>query len=190
MCPTVEGRKVAAECPPGFRVADHIILWISLIAWIAFFLAGVLVNSEPFRLRVTSLEPPVFPDRLLDGLVVAAVYTLTNVAILCILAAILGTLGRRSQLGVDGKHQSGRDSINPRSSAVLRGFVVYLALISGVLIFGESPAAPTQTQYVRLAGFASLLSFVVNWNPTSFASLLEKISSAMQQKDQPGGKSG
>ena len=58
-------------------------------------------------------------------------------------------------------------------SAILRGFFVYLFLMSGLLLLDHTPfsnAGPSQ--YIRLAGFLSLFSFVVSYHPTLFGALI------------------
>jgi hypothetical protein len=159
---------------PGLLPGDYFLLWGGLVVWTGSFLAGILINSAPYRESISSLSGPL-SALLRDALVVATTYTYTNVAILCLLAGLLGTLARRSQLGTDEQRLSGPDTINPRSSAVLRGFLVYLALIAGVLILGDDPAQPTQKGYVRLAGLISLLSFTVNARPAVFGKLLHRV---------------
>jgi hypothetical protein len=170
----------------GLRPLDHVLLYVTLVVWVVVFLLGILIDSSPYRAKLITIQGPA-SEYLVSGLVVALTYTLTNVAILCVLAGVLGTLGRRSQLGADRQGVVHRDTVNPRSSAVLRGFLVYLALISGVLILGDDPAQPTQKQYVRLAGFVSLFSFVVNFNPALFGGLLRRLGEQIDKRDESPG---
>ena len=95
---------------------------------------------------------------------------------------VLGALAARASLGTDGEGESGQDTTSPRNSALLRGFMVYLALIAGVLMFGDDPAAPTQKQYVRLAGFMSLVAFVINYRPSLFGKLLQRAGATLEGK--------
>ena len=161
--------------PAGLGVRDQILLYLALVFWVVVFIAGILVNSAPFRTELAAPLSLDFPGLVSNTVMVILTYTLTNVAILCILAGLLGTFGRRSQLGADSQKIFEKDTINPRSSAILRGFLVYLALIAGVLILGDDPAEPTQKQYIRLAGFISLLSFVVNAKPSLFGQFLRRM---------------
>ncbi len=157
--------------PPGLKLGDFGLLYLALGLWVVIFVAGTLINSLPYRANVAALEGDLLQIAL-NGVIVIATFTYTNVAILCVLAGLLGTLGRQSQLGADAQREEDIDTVNPRSSAVLRGFLVYLGLIAGVLVFVDNPIAPTQTQYIRLAGLISLLSFVVNARPSMFGKLL------------------
>jgi hypothetical protein len=167
----------------ALRVGDVLLLWLGLGLWIATFLLGTLVDSAPYRARLATLEGGL-QELLVNGAAVVVSYTLTNVAILCILAGLLGTLGAKARLGSDSDQEDGADTTSPRNSAALRGFLVYLCLIAGVLILCDDPAAPTQKQYVRLAGIISLAGFVVNYRPALFGRLLQKAGGLLE-----GGKS-
>ncbi len=173
---------------PGLSIFDMVLLWLTLILWLALFLIGTLVNSAPYRSLFAAFEGG-FLAAIKNGLLVVLTYTLTNVAFLCVLAGILGTLGAKAILVTEAQKSFDRDTTSPRNSAVLRGFLVYLTLIAGVLILGDNPAEPTQIQYVRLAGFMSLAGFIMNYRPKIFGLLMERAgrliaSSAEGSNDQ------
>ena len=173
----------------GLDYSDMLLLWITLILWLAVFLTGTLVNSEPYRNRFAAFEGGFF-ETLKSGLLVMITYTLTNVAFLCILAGVLGVLGTKAILVSEKQKNdnSNKDTTSPKNSAVLRGFLVYLTLIAGVLILGDDPAKPTQIQYVRLAGLMSLTGFVVNYRPDIFGKLLQRAGNLITESTtrQPG----
>ncbi len=156
---------------------DMLLLWLAFALWLAVLLVGTLVASEPFRMGFADFDRGVAAV-IQDGLLVLITYTFTNVAILCVLAGVLGALGAKAILVSDkqGEKVAVPDTTSPRSSAVLRSFFVYLALIAGVLFLGENPAEPTQNHYVRLAGTISLAAFVVNYRPKIFGRVLERAS--------------
>lgn len=159
---------------------DMLLLWITLALWLAMFLIGTLVNSEPYRNRFAAFQGDVV-ETIMSGLLVIFTYTLTNVAFLCILAGVLGVLGSKAVLTSDtqAEQQANTDITSPKSSAVLRSFVVYLTLIAGVLILSDNPTEPTQIQYVRLAGLMSLVGFIVNYRPTLFGELLQRAGNML-----------
>lgn len=157
----------------GLNSFDIVLLWFTLTLWLAIFLIGTLVSSAPYRSRFAAFEGGVV-EVIKNGLLVVLAYTLTNVAFLCILSGLLGTLGVKAILGTKAQKDSEKDTTSPKNSAVLRGFLVYLTLIAGVLIFGENPAEPTQIQYVKLAGLMSLAGFVMNYKPMIFGRLMER----------------
>jgi len=168
----------------ALTVADMVLLWIGIVVWIITFLFGTLVDSKPYRDSFAVLAGGLL-GTLKSGLVVIGTYTLTNVAILCLVAGVLGALAARASLGADNEGDAAQDTTSPRNSALLRGFMVYLALIAGVLMFGDDPAAPTQKQYVRLAGFMSLIAFVINYRPSLFGKLLQRAGATLEGKREP-----
>ncbi|HVN31605.1 MAG TPA: hypothetical protein VMT45_06425 [Thermoanaerobaculaceae bacterium] len=173
----------------GLRARDVALLWIGLLLWFVLFLIGTLVASAPYRVKFASLEGG--PKAILtNAAVVVLAYTMPNVALLCILASVLGAVGAEAGLGSDAQDSkiSERDVTSPRSSAVLRGFLVYLTMISGVIVFAETPAEPTQAQYVKLAGVMSVVAFLVSYRPALFGRLLERGGKILSgSRDELGG---
>jgi small-conductance mechanosensitive channel len=158
----------------------------TIILWIVIFLAGIVINSAPFRDRMTSKAPNIFVW-FTNWIVVLFVYTPTNVAILSIFAGLLGALGRCATLHVITKREDEEfpeDPINPYLSGVVRGFIVYLLIISGMIIILESPPiSPTgPDQYVRLASVISVASFIVSYNPRYFGKLLHRATESIIKK--------
>lgn len=157
---------------------EFLLVLVGIALWLAVFLLGALVDSAPYRASFAAFGGGL-AGTVKSGALVMLTYTLTNVAILCMLACLLGAAAARARLGSDAEGQV-EDRTAPRSSAVLRGFLVYLSLLAGVLIFGEDPAVATQKQYIRLAGFISLLGFVTNYRPELFARLLRRAGSLVE----------
>ena len=173
-------------------VYEIVLLWLSLVLWLAVFLVGTLVGSAPYRTRFASFEGGVWAT-IGNGLLVVLTYTLTNVGLLCVLAGVLGVLGRKAVLDCDAEpeEQAGQDAEQSKHSAVLRGFLVYLAFIAGVLIIGENPAEQTQAQYVRLAGLISVMGFLVSYQPRIFGRILQRVSGTLAEppaEHRPGTK--
>ena len=165
-------------------VGDMIMLWMGIVVWLVTFLFGPLVDSKPYREAFSVLAGGA-SGTVMNGLIVIGTYTLTNLAILCLVSGLLGALGARASLGTDVEGGNAEDTTSPRNSALLRGFMVYLALIAGVLMFGDDPTSPTQKQYVRLAGFMSLVAFIVNYRPSLFGTLLQRIGTTIEGKKGP-----
>lgn len=166
--------------PHSLGALDYVWLALGLFTWLGVFLAGTLVDSSPYRTQFAAADTE-WGARLTSGLAVGATYTLTNVGVLCLLASVLGSIGARAGLGSDVDVQAELDSTAPRISALLRGFLVYLTLIAGMLVLADSPAAPTQEQYVRLAGVMSLVGFAVNYKPTLFGGLLARFGKLFEK---------
>jgi len=171
----------------ALRVTDIVLMWAGLVLWVGAFLLGTLVNSGPYRDSLAGLQGGL-SGVVRNGMIVVFTYTLTNIAILCVLAGLLGTLGAKARLGTDHEREEDQDSTFPLTSSVLRAFLVYLLVVAGLLILGDDPASPTQRQYVRLAGFISLLGFVVNYRPALFGRLLKRAGALIEDGDK--GKEG
>jgi hypothetical protein len=109
-------------------------------------------------------------------------FTPTNLAFLSCTAGVLGAVGRSLKL-VDSGDRPPSDETHPLLSAVIRGLFVFLVVISGLLALLENPILGTASpgQYVRYAGLISLTSFVVNYDPSVFATLLDQVRERMEK---------
>ena len=95
-----------------------------------------------------------------------------NLAMISSAAGALGSIGNRANLEDDQTSPKSRDDSSPLMSGLLRGLFVYLFFISGLLLFDDKPfSSPGPGQYIRLAGFISLISFLVNYRPHLFATI-------------------
>jgi hypothetical protein len=179
------------ECLSAFLV---------FVAWLGLFAGGVTVDTEPARTvisptAVAKLKVPPATAQSAPGVTaptpsaaatstsartLAAAWTVVllcflpiNLVWLCAASSVLGAFGNRANLTNDRAGRRLRDNSNPYLAAVLRGFFAYLFLISGLLLLDDSPFSnPAPGQYVRLAGFLSLLCFVVSYQPRLFNTLI------------------
>lgn len=202
---------------------------IATALWIAMFTVGLSVPSQPFRDGLYALAggtPPAGAFAIngtLDALyaltVIAFCYTPTNLAMLCCLAALVGSLAfsattapivvppaaaqpvdepsadapAHETLLVSTTNPPASSSpaakpappdavmspipLRPAIAAITSGFFIYLFLISGTLLAVENPfSSTTPDQYLRLAGTASLLAFVVGWKPEVISQLITQVS--------------
>lgn len=154
---------------------------IAIAMWLAVFLPGLTINSKPYR------------DAIMDGSLAFAdtsmaflTYTITNVALLCCFAGIIGSCTKRLlRPDEDEEGTSGPDKrdMNPIFSGVLRGFLIYLLFLAGVYAATPDPfASPTPEQYVRMAGTISGLSFVINYDPALFESVIAAAGPRSREK--------
>jgi hypothetical protein len=114
-------------------------------------------------------------------------FTPTNIAGLSLVAGLLGALGRKATLHAEeedpNENPFPEDPINPYLSGLIRGFFMYLLIISGTVIVLETPfSAPTQEQYIRLAGIISIASFIVSYNPNKFTDFFLRAYEALKKK--------
>lgn len=112
-------------------------------------------------------------------------YMPINLVFLCGVAGVLGAFGNRANLSDDRMPPPSRDNSNPYLSALLRGLFVYLVMISGLLLLDTNPFGnPQPGQYIRLAGFLSIFSFVVSYKPSIFSTLVEWASQRIEEREE------
>jgi hypothetical protein len=170
-----------------------------LVAYLGIFGAGMLLSSEPYRERLSAraaafaVDDAGFagtavpdlvaaPGALIGDFVAALVlFTPINVAFLTLLAGLVGgcashiTFHRARPAAGDDERSLFR-SESPAAS-MLRSFAVYLAYLAAIFVVSDDPfAAPSQAQYVRIAGTLSLLAFVVGYDPTRFTAIFDFAS--------------
>ena len=189
---------------PAAGARSHVALGTMAMAlWLLVFAAGVSVDSTPYRnvlspprsaatADAAAGQPPAPADRAGITLTaklaafagVMAFFTPLNVALLTILAGLVGgcasriTFARAQSDGVQTEPGGAKEAsvifrTEPPSASLLRSFLVYLAFIAGIFITTNDPfGSPTPDQYVRLAGLLSFVSFVVGYDPTRFQEFL------------------
>jgi hypothetical protein len=163
----------------------------SMLSWVALFSAGLLIDSEPYRTALAKKDVTIH-----NLLLAALLYTPTSVALLSMLAGLMGGCSslmydhgdledQIKDARADGNDQMARRltlrlsylSESPFSS-MLRGFLVYLAIISGILLAISDPFKVTSAdQFIRLAGLFSVIAFVMGYDPTRFEDLIDTLSS-------------
>jgi len=176
----------------GLNGYGRLLTGITIIAWIGLFAAGIIVNSEPYRNQITGQGPGAgLENMILVWVIVLLCYTPTNIAALSLASGLMGALGRKATLHCEPEEGEETtfpdDPINPYLSGLIRGFFMYLVIISGTVIVLETPfSAPSQEQYIRLAGIISIASFIISYNPQNFASFFQKAYDAITRKKREG----
>src|SRR5262249_45653628 len=117
-------------------IAYFLMTILAAVAWITLLLAGILVDSQPLRVQLAKLlgDSPLdhlFPTLESLGAVIAT-YTYTNVILLAMLASYLGSVAATVNIGPDSVAPAA-DATYPRTSALLRRFLIALALLPGRL---------------------------------------------------------
>src|SRR5262245_52060500 len=67
--------------------------------WTFLFVFGTLLGTSPYRAKLASLATLSPKEMLLCVTIVFLFYTLSNVAILCCLSAVMGAIGRKARMG-------------------------------------------------------------------------------------------
>jgi hypothetical protein len=165
-----------------------LLLGLGTSAWIALLIAGILVDSQPLRANLSALlgGSPLehWPQTLKTLAAVIATYTYTNVCLLAMAASFLGGLAATVNIGPDSNPEA-TDNTYPRTSSLLRGFLIALALLAGVLLTTDGAFDPSQSQYYKTAGFVSLTAFLASVSPDLMKRLLDQFSSFILQTNRP-----
>jgi hypothetical protein len=141
-----------------------------IVTWLGFFAVGVIFASVTYcnNMNNASLQENVCV-MIGNWVMFLCSYTVTNIGILCCLTACMGEVGRRT--GVDGKSRIRREDPGDYVAAIMRGFLVYLAILAGLVIGNSSFSPHTRDEYVRLASLVSLMGFLAGFNPLLFRRL-------------------
>lgn len=163
----------------------------ALVSWFACFALGSFVSSSSYR------------DRLLGGvgsllefvrvaLIVIMSYTLTNIFFLVSVSSVLGCMLCRWR--VAGRMRTGAArSTDPETfeypavrvylASFLRGFLLYLLAISGLLVLSteQSVEQTTQVQYIRIGGLISAIGFASGYDPNLILKLMGRLTDFVNQ---------
>ena len=157
------------------RYSDITIGVLGLAGWIVLFTAGSLISSEPYRKLLGGSQPLELSTMMQYGAIVFTSYTVTNVAMLCCLASLLGGIYRGATRVEPG-------TVSPSVVGVrllpylIQGFVIFLLIVSGLFLLGDDPFSNlTQSKYIRMAGSASLFSFIAGYKPRVFYKWLQRF---------------
>lgn len=146
---------------------------IALCVWFALFIAGFSVDSKPYRDTLASEAGG--GEKILAFVIVIFCYTITNGAMLCCAASVMGSIFRRMR----ARHRPLSPSLPVLLiSSVFQGFVVYLVMTLGILSFavGEPHLGhPKHHQYVQMALTSSLISLMIGYSPGLFNSLMGQL---------------
>jgi hypothetical protein len=174
----------ALSATPAFY--ETLIGALALVAWVCFFGAGILVSTKPLRDAFWGTAPLSFFTRFGYLLVTVCCYTVTNLFFLSCISAFLGCMACRWQVnpapaaGGEAKPDpsAGAPAHRLYAAALLRGFLLYTFVISGLLVMStEASVIDTNpAQYVRLGGFVSAIAFIVGYDPQLINRFISKVN--------------
>lgn len=159
----------------------------AIVGWIVLFATGVSIPSAPYitMLDQMTTAQTSFLGLLGAGMMVVLCSTFTNPGILSCLAAFLGGVAKRVQ-AESPPFDAGGDGPSAAAacmSAVVRGFFLYLVMLSGLLLLTTKAITDsTQEQYVQLAGTVSVLAFMVGYDADFFFRIMRRLDDWTQQK--------
>jgi hypothetical protein len=160
-----------------------------LLVWALVFAIGVVFPSARYRERLLNEQYAPGSAETFGNLVLFLMsYTASNVAILACLAAWLGELGCRTR--IDGTADGRVYHRGDYTAAVVRGFLAYLAVLSGFVLVGSGVRVfvqPSPEEYIRMAAVGSLLGFIVGFRPGLFRRFEEQFERRVNSRTEPDG---
>lgn len=139
-----------------------VLFLVCIFAWIALYCSGIIIGTRYYRQQLdptTGTEDVYF--LFYCWAMVFLNYSMSNIALLCCLAAVIG-----------GMTQSNPDNL---VALVAKGLFVYLITAAGSLVTaGTQLIDMTQSQYISIATTSSLGAFIVGYFPDVFNKMLFK----------------
>lgn len=183
---------LATEAQPGVATAKDVCQKSEYAEWVPVGWSWFAEKrSSTTETKLVPTESSNAYRLLVAWLGVLLFFLPLNLAMVSATAGALGSLGNKANLEDDRAESNAHatqephrsmDMSNPIMSGLLRGLFVYLFFVSGLLLFDDKPfSSPGPGQYIRLAGFISLISFLVNYRPHLFTTIsdwaFERINS-------------
>jgi hypothetical protein len=150
---------------------------LCVLCWVVLIDFGFLVKSSDYRDNLAHMQGHGAGYWAGNGVMVLLSYTISNVALLCCLCGLLGAIADRSDIDGDA-HENGiwRTIIQKYASAILRGFFIFLVLMSGlILLAGADLSVTSPIGYGHMAGTASLFSFLVGLDAHLYAKFVKRV---------------
>ncbi|QDV32384.1 hypothetical protein [Tautonia plasticadhaerens] len=166
---------------------------VALVSWFACFALGSFVSSSSYRARLLGgIESP--PEFVRVALIVIMSYTLTNIFFLVSVSSALGCMlcrwrvAGRIRSGDGRSETAGAGTFEYPAARVylacfLRGFLLYLMAISGLLVLSteQSVEQTTQVQYIRIGGLISAIGFASGFDPNLILKLMGRLTDFVNQ---------
>ncbi len=187
--PTADGRTAQAresgsvltsQPSLALNTREVIVSLGALFGWLTLLISGITVGTQPFIDGIRNLTAHGFWEVFGSLVVILLCHTVSNVALLCCLAAFLGVIASRAVGRSNMNVQTPYERMGVYVAAVTRGFFVFLVIQSGsILLSDQAFTNLTLERYVRLAGLSSLFSFAIGYNPRLFGELLDRVNSTI-----------
>lgn len=154
---------------------------LAIVFWIVIAAIGVAVPTKTFFDDLVNQGRNISFLRLIQALfVIMSCYTFTNIAALCCLSAIIGAVGRSARIDEVMRNNPATDLQTLCTSAIIRGFFLYLVVVSGTLFVSDQESFDNISvqQYLKLSGLVSLLSFAIGYEPRIFELVFSRVVKA------------
>lgn len=170
----------------------RVVAMVLVLFWWLLLLGGTVVNTAPYREAVSPKAglPYIVPlyRSLWYWFVTATCYTVSNVLLLTLISGMLGGISRVLRPPSSRRRGGPPPSLgNVVVAGALQGFFAYVLIIAGFLFaMGDAFMTTTQEQYLRLAGLASVFSFVLGYDPSTFGRMLGAVRSRFMSSPNNG----
>ncbi len=161
--------------PPAWEVAFGLFMGF---AWLILFASGAFVPTQAYRSELLAGHR----YNLGHFVTVLLCYTLTNILFLAILSSGIGCMTCRWRVTTQVERLMHFYATLPPKrvyfAAALRGFFLYLAIISGFLVMATEDAVLNTgfSQYIRIAGITSIFGFIVGYDPQVIYRMMGKVN--------------
>lgn len=159
------------------NLTEAVVCMTAVVTWVIFVAVGVAVPTKPYIDLMSSPDGKTSFLGLAHAMfVILTCYTFTNIAALCCISAVIGAIGRSARIDDVDRTDPATDLRTLCISAVIRGFFLYLVILSGTLFLSEQKFdAISIEQYLKLAGLVSLLSFAIGYDPHLFGAFFDRV---------------
>jgi small-conductance mechanosensitive channel len=145
----------------------RIVILLASLAWLFFYAVGCQIGSARY-IRMLSEGGLGIGEQTWYGLIIAASYVYSNVGLLCLISAAIGSLGRM----VVATEASGelRPAItrNIFAKSLLRSLVIAAVVICSAVFLGSPATLSSPDPYLSFAVLMSLVGLVNGFMPQWF----------------------
>jgi Na+-transporting methylmalonyl-CoA/oxaloacetate decarboxylase gamma subunit len=143
-----------------------------VVIWLVVFCLGAFIDTNPLREGIQE------NFNLANFFLILLAWIPTNIAFLSILAGLMGALSRgllrkaEEELGPDEPEKQKGTALG----GSIAGFMFYMAFMAGAFVMMDQPFTnTTETQYYRIAGSISFISFIAGFRPDTLRRILDRI---------------
>lgn len=177
------------EKPASSYLYIHAIFCVLLIIiWFGLFGICLFYDTEAIRTKLASDDPFSFSWTDLGEAIWGFInWSIPNIGIIACLTSLLGAAAHFTDFLIDESKSDikiNSNFIRYYTGALIRGFIIYLLFLAGLLVFNEGLFQPTANfpviEYIRLVAVVSLLSFLVGFRGDVLKGIIEQLKSKVE----------
>ena len=166
----------------------HVVFTIFfIIAWFGLFGFSLLTETAYLREDIINKQFDLSEIDWENLLYIFFSWEILNIGLLACLSSSLGANARKINfIEITVSSQNDNNILSYYAGAVMRGFVIYIIYLSGILLFNDQFFKFNNNfstlEYIRLAATISILSFIVGFNSNILERLINSISDKLDSK--------